>query len=121
MDFATKHATFLTACYVPCVPFHLPPAGFTFSATTPGRRGLTALHLSSLVADGGDIASLLSEKCPGEEPWLVWPVVCANCGQLWPIVWLPALRGVGHGAWLLLTPSYPASASHCVLPSSAPY
>lgn len=41
-------------------------AGYTFAATTPGRRGLTALHLSGLVADGGAIASLLSEKCPGE-------------------------------------------------------
>lgn len=37
---------------------------YTFAATTPGRRGLTALHLSGLVADGGAIASLLSEKCP---------------------------------------------------------
>ncbi|PRW58718.1 copper responsive regulator 1 isoform A [Chlorella sorokiniana] len=38
--------------------------GYTFAATTPGRRGLTALHLSGLVGDGGAIASLLSEKCP---------------------------------------------------------
>lgn len=34
-----------------------------FKSTTPGRRGLTALHLAGLVRDGGAIAVLLSEKC----------------------------------------------------------
>jgi hypothetical protein len=38
--------------------------GHTFKATTPGRRGLTALHLAALVTDGGTIATLLCERCP---------------------------------------------------------
>ncbi|KAL4430673.1 hypothetical protein ABPG75_005929 [Micractinium tetrahymenae] len=37
--------------------------GYTFKSTTPGRRGLTALHLAGLVNDQGAIAALLSEKC----------------------------------------------------------
>ncbi|KAL4432422.1 hypothetical protein ABPG77_001721 [Micractinium sp. CCAP 211/92] len=37
--------------------------GYTFKSTTPGRRGLTALHLAGLVNDGGAIAGLVSEKC----------------------------------------------------------
>ena len=38
--------------------------GYAFNATMPGRRGLTALHLAALVADGGAIAGLLTEECP---------------------------------------------------------
>lgn len=50
----------------PCLPAPASPAGYTFKSTTPGRRGLTALHLASLVNDGGAIAGLVSEKCAGE-------------------------------------------------------
>lgn len=35
-----------------------------FKSTTPGRRGLTALHLAALVQDGGLTASLLTAACP---------------------------------------------------------
>lgn len=39
------------------------PPDYVFRSTTPGRRGLTALHLAGLVNDGGAMASLLSERC----------------------------------------------------------
>ena len=38
--------------------------GHEFKSTTPGRRGLTALHLAALVHDGGLIAALLTAACP---------------------------------------------------------
>ena len=38
--------------------------GLSLNATTPGRRGLTALHLAALVPDGGEVAGLLTRACP---------------------------------------------------------
>jgi len=35
-----------------------------FKATTPGRRGLSALHIAALISDGGLIAALLTAACP---------------------------------------------------------
>ena len=38
--------------------------GHEFRSTTPGRRGLTALHLGALVRDNGLTAALLTAGCP---------------------------------------------------------
>ena len=38
--------------------------GHEFKATTPGRRGLSAIHLAALISDGGLIAALLTAACP---------------------------------------------------------
>jgi hypothetical protein len=38
--------------------------GHQFKATTPGRRGLAAVHLAALISDGGLIAALLTAACP---------------------------------------------------------
>ncbi|GAB4817777.1 hypothetical protein N2152v2_004823 [Parachlorella kessleri] len=37
--------------------------GYSFKATTPGRRGLTALHLAALIRDQGVIAGMITELC----------------------------------------------------------
>ncbi len=37
--------------------------GYSFKATTPGRRGLTALHLAALIRDQGVIAGMITEMC----------------------------------------------------------
>jgi hypothetical protein len=37
--------------------------GHVWRATTPARRGLTALHLAGLVCDGGAIAGMLTAAC----------------------------------------------------------
>lgn len=34
--------------------------GYSFKATTPGRRGLTALHLAALIRDQGIIAGMIT-------------------------------------------------------------
>ena len=38
--------------------------GHEFKATTPGRRGLAAVHLAALISDGGLMAALLTAACP---------------------------------------------------------
>ncbi|KAL4524920.1 hypothetical protein Ndes2526A_g07018 [Nannochloris sp. 'desiccata'] len=38
--------------------------GHEFKATTPGRRGLAAVHFAALISDGGLIAALLTAACP---------------------------------------------------------
>lgn len=82
--------------------------GHVFRSTTPGRRGLTALHLAGLVRDGGAIMSLLSQRCADAAGG--WERATAEDGSL-PIDFARRTGTAGVLERFLATKHYEAAAA----------